>query len=99
MTKEYNQDQILKLHEEGIITGNNVPKSRLDQITKSIGEQKLRVWSDDDFDPDKEPSLHAGVSICYECGKMYWCTPVNDAYKKSSVDESGRVCELCLLKA
>ncbi len=95
--KQFTKEEIVALFEEGIITQNNVTSNTLDSIIAGMEAGKFKVWARNDFNPKSPPSINAGATICGDCGRMYWCTPYEDTYKRENCDEK-RVCEPCLLK-
>jgi len=99
MTKQaYDRKMILKLYETGILPESRVPKHRLELILKEVDDGTFKVWADENFDPEKRPYETIGVSICIECGRIYWATPEDDAYEVHGMKGQGRVCEPCLVK-
>ena len=95
--KQFTKGDIQALFDGGIITENNVTQKALDSIISEIDTGKLKIWAKDDFNPKSPPGMNAGVAICGDCGRMYWCTPYEDSYKRENSDER-HVCEPCLLK-
>lgn len=97
--KDFDVKTIQELYNQGIITQDNVSGERLEKIIRGIEGGSFKVWSDPEFDPKEEPIENSGVSICYECGKMYWVTPSEDAYKDEDEEGIGKVCEPCLVRS
>ncbi len=95
--KQFTKEQIEALFDGGIITTNNVTRKTLDAIVAEVEAGKFKVWARDKFNPSSPPKMNAGVAICGDCGRMYWCTPYEDAYQRENGGEK-LVCEPCLLK-
>ncbi len=94
---QHNKQTIQALFAEGVISQMWVSPSALTDILQRMDKGEIKVWSNPDFNPTKEPELHLGVSICYDCGRMYWVIPKEDAYERSDGGE-GRICDPCLIK-
>lgn len=95
--KIFDKETIKEWYDKEIISKKMVPLKRLERILTEIGNDSFEVWSEEDFNPENKPPVNSGITICYECGKMYWSTPFEDAYVRSSSDESeGRICGRCL---
>src|SRR4030042_2960851 len=97
--KYFDVTTIQELNNQGIMTQDNVSGERLEMIIRGMEERGFEVWSDPEFDPKEGPIENSGISICYECGKMYWVTPSEDAYKDEDKEGIRKVCEPCLVRS
>jgi hypothetical protein len=86
-----------KLYAKGVISQKHVSQKVMSDILARMDAGKLDIISN--FHPSHPPKVHDGVSICVDCGEIYWVTPSDDAYTRGDDDpqEKGKVCQRCLL--
>ena len=66
-------------------------------LAEILTNPQRNIWSDDHFEPSNPPTGNAGANLCYDCRKVYWVTPDDDAYHREGKAELGSVCNPCLL--
>lgn len=86
-----------QIHKAGLFTARgelNVPDEAYRNYLAGLDSGSTTLWADNDFDPGTEPEEHAGVTVCYMCGKVYWITPDEDAFPRE--EAKGKICLDCL---
>jgi hypothetical protein len=59
---------------------SNVPAKQLERYIEGVEDKTVKIWCDDNFRLRNIPSPHGGITICYQCLKLYWITQQDDAF-------------------
>jgi hypothetical protein len=92
--KGVDEKTLKELHDSGTLREEHVSATQLESMLKGVKKGAFKIWTRSGFDQANPPKRNAGISICYDCGEMYWVTPLHDAYVVSGAE--GKVCNSCM---
>ncbi|MBW3012826.1 hypothetical protein KY340_01355 [Candidatus Woesearchaeota archaeon] len=92
----FNGEAIRKIVESGKCESAVISSENLAEIIEKVERNDIKVWATREFDPEKAPRVHHGITICNACYRIYWVQPVHDANIPRGSKDGRRICTPCL---